>query len=400
MRAKIIFAILSALFAFSAVNNVSAAPPRDNPTTYVVQSGDTLFTIAARYQTTVAALKKLNNLTSDTILVGQKLLVPSANNIAAARAYIVQPGDSLYAIAIKFGATPRALAELNGIANPNLIVVGQPLAIPGATAALKEGLAFEPQAARQGGTLFIQLARANLSAASLTYNDKIIPLTRAAGFFYALVGVSRCAKIGPSALAVTMTDSDAQTSSEKNSFAVSVTAFPVDYLTLPPAASAILNDSALVKRESDQVAAIVAQFTPARLWSGAFRQPVFGTVTEFFGTRRSYNGGPVGACGHEGTDFGMKLGDPVYADARGRVVFAQKTQVRGNLILIDHGLGVFSGFYHLSEINVPVGKMIEPGELIGKVGSTGLSTGPHLHWSMWVNGEYVDPMEWTRRVIP
>ncbi len=108
----------------------------------------------------------------------------------------------------------------------------------------------------------------------------------------------------------------------------------------------------------------------------------------------------MGACGHEGTDFGAPAGSPIYAPARGRVVFAGLTQVRGNMTVIDHGVGVFSAYYHQSEINVQVGQMVEPGTLIGKVGSTGLSTGPHLHWSMWINGEYVDPMEWTRRLVP
>ncbi len=401
LRSKLFFAILCALLAFfvTTAPRASAAPPQDTPTTYVVQAGDTLFDIATRYATTVAALKRLNNLTSDTILVGQKLLVPSANG-ASASAYIVQPGDTLSAIAIRYGTTPRALAELNGITNPNLIAAGQPLAIPTSATIVKPGLALDPQSARQGGTLLVQIARADLGSASLTFNGKTIPLTRAAGYFYALVGISRCAKVGAAALTLTTTDADDQTATEKIPFTVASTAFQVDAITLPPSASAILQNTALIKRESDQVAAVVGRFTPARLWSGAFRQPMYGRITELFGTRRSYNGGPVGACGHEGMDFGMAAGSPVYADARGRVVFAQKTDVRGNLIVIDHGLGVFSGFYHLSEINTQVGKVVEPGELIGKVGSTGLSTGPHLHWSMWVNGDYVDPLEWTRRVIP
>jgi murein DD-endopeptidase MepM/ murein hydrolase activator NlpD len=96
----------------------------------------------------------------------------------------------------------------------------------------------------------------------------------------------------------------------------------------------------------------------------------------------------------------VDAGVPVYAPARGKVVFAALTQVRGNMTVIDHGVGVFSAYFHQSEIDVQVGQMVEPGTLIGKVGTTGLSTGPHLHWSLFVNGEYVDPLEWTRRVIP
>jgi murein DD-endopeptidase MepM/ murein hydrolase activator NlpD len=108
----------------------------------------------------------------------------------------------------------------------------------------------------------------------------------------------------------------------------------------------------------------------------------------------------VGACGHEGIDFAVKGGTPILSDGRGRVVFAGLTQVRGNLVVVDHGLGVYSAYYHQSALAVSVGQMVEAGDLIGKVGTTGLSTGDHLHWSLFVNGQYVDPFEWTRRVFP
>jgi murein DD-endopeptidase MepM/ murein hydrolase activator NlpD len=74
--------------------------------------------------------------------------------------------------------------------------------------------------------------------------------------------------------------------------------------------------------------------------------------------------------------------------------------VRGNVVFIDHGRGVFSAFYHLSELDTETGKRINAGDVIGKVGTTGFSTGDHLHWSMWVNGIYVDPIDWTERAIP
>jgi murein DD-endopeptidase MepM/ murein hydrolase activator NlpD len=74
--------------------------------------------------------------------------------------------------------------------------------------------------------------------------------------------------------------------------------------------------------------------------------------------------------------------------------------VRGNVVFINHGFGVFSGFYHLSEIDVKAGQRVNTGDLVGKVGTTGFSTGDHLHWSMWVNGVYVDPIEWETRTVP
>jgi murein DD-endopeptidase MepM/ murein hydrolase activator NlpD len=226
---------------------------------------------------------------------------------------------------------------------------------------------------------------------------------RASGNFYALVGISRCAKLGSLPIKLTKTDTSGTSSTENITLNVVATAFPefkVTQIILPPAKSEILNNSALIAREAAQLSTVVNKFTTTRLWSGTFRQPISSIITEYFGTRRSYNGGPVGACGHEGTDFRGAMGDPVYSDARGRVVFAALTQVRGNLVVVDHGIGVFSAYFHMSEIAVHEGDIVESGDVIGKVGNLGISTGPHLHWSMWVAGEYVDPMEWTKKVFP
>jgi murein DD-endopeptidase MepM/ murein hydrolase activator NlpD len=99
-------------------------------------------------------------------------------------------------------------------------------------------------------------------------------------------------------------------------------------------------------------------------------------------------------------DIAANMGDPVQAANRGRVALAEALKVRGNAVIIDHGLGVYSCYYHLSEIRVQKGQMIEKGQVIGLVGSTGLSTGPHLHWEMRVTGNPVNPIQWTQRAIP
>ncbi len=402
MRLAFLLMVVGAVTLALVPISIQAAPPHAAPETYVVQAGDTLFSIALRYNTTIAAIKQLNKLTSDTIRVGQKLLIPTdaASPTVKSISYIVQPGDSLYSIALRYGITLRELMQLNDLPNPNLIRVGDSLAIPTSASVSKPGLILDPPSARQGGTLMIKVARPALTLVSGSFNGKPITFTRAAGYWYALVGISRCAKLGNTPLTLTMLDIQGQSSSDSTNVNIASTAFPITAINLPPAKVAILQDTALINREAAELAAIVKNYTPTRLWSGAFRQPIYGTLSEFFGTRRSYNGGPVGACGHEGVDFAMPGGTPIYAPARGQVVFAGLTQVRGNLTVIDHGLGVFSAYYHQSEINVTVGQMVQPGTLIGKVGTTGLSTGNHLHWSMWVNGEYVDPLEWTRRALP
>jgi murein DD-endopeptidase MepM/ murein hydrolase activator NlpD len=232
-----------------------------------------------------------------------------------------------------------------------------------------------------------------------TFEGKPIRFTPSAGYWYALVGISRCAKIGNATVRLTLTDTAGQTITETTTLNIEATAFLVQHLKIPTGKTTLL-DGALQARENAQFNALVNQFTPTRLWSGVWRQPLYGPVSSAFGTRRSYNGGPVGMCGHEGTDFDVDAGVPIYAPARGRVVFAGTTQVRGELTVIDHGVGVFSAYFHQSAIFVQAGQIVEPGMLIGKVGTTGLSTGPHLHWSVIVNSEYVDPLEWTSRVMP
>jgi murein DD-endopeptidase MepM/ murein hydrolase activator NlpD len=341
----------------------------------------------------------------DLIVVGQKLSVPASNSAPAlspanASSYTTQADDTLYRIALRYGVSMRDLARINDLPNPNLLSTGQVLVIPKSDTMIKPGLIADSPTARQGGTLLLQIARPEMSEIAATVGGKTIPLTRAGGYFYGLVGISRCAKLASFSIALNETDRSGGSSTESMPITVASTAFPLDAINLPPAKAAILSDAAAVQRENVQVAAIAAKYTPTRLWSGAFRQPINAKVTEYFGTRRSYNGGAVNPCGHEGTDFGAATGTPVFSDARGRVIFAGPTQVRGSLVIVDHGLGVMTAYYHLSEIGVQVGQMVEGGTAIGKVGSTGLSTGPHLHWSVLVNGEYVDPMEWTRRVLP
>lgn len=97
---------------------------------------------------------------------------------------------------------------------------------------------------------------------------------------------------------------------------------------------------------------------------------------------------------HEGVDFSAYGGTPIYAPAAGTVVLAERLYVRGGAVIIDHGLGVFSGFYHMSAIHAVAGQDVRPGDLLGEVGTTGLSTGNHLHWDLLINGIWVDAAVW------
>ncbi len=105
-------------------------------------------------------------------------------------------------------------------------------------------------------------------------------------------------------------------------------------------------------------------------------------------------------AGFDGVDFGGGIGAPIYAPAAGTVVLAEPLAVRGNAVLIDHGLGLIIGYWHQNQLVVSEGQQVERGDLIGYIGNTGLVTGPHLHWELRLHGIAVNPLQWVRESIP
>lgn len=128
---------------------------------------------------------------------------------------------------------------------------------------------------------------------------------------------------------------------------------------------------------------------PERLWQGNFIWPVEGTISSPFGATRYVNG--VLNNRHSGIDIAAPRGTPVKATADGIVKLAANLLSTGNTIIIDHGWYISSSYSHLDSMNVNVGEKIKKGDIIGTVGSTGVSTGPHLHWAVTVHGVFVNP---------
>ena len=160
-------------------------------------------------------------------------------------------------------------------------------------------------------------------------------------------------------------------------------------------------DEALTKPEDELIFEVSKPFTPEKYWSDVFDYPVDEPVCikSWFGNRRSYNDQPYNRF-HTGVDFGVCANLNIYAPADGKVVFSDSLLTRGNATIIDHGLGIYSGFWHQSEILVEVGQFVKAGDLIGIIGNTGRSTGPHLHWELIVNGIQVDPLPWLSTIFP
>jgi peptidase M23-like protein len=149
-------------------------------------------------------------------------------------------------------------------------------------------------------------------------------------------------------------------------------------------------DMVRVRRETAMLEAVFKTVSE-RLWRGAFRLPVEAEPASNFGQRRILNG--QRRSPHAGVDFDAKAGAPVSATGRGRVMVAEPLFLSGNTVVLDHGLGLFSFYGHLSAMTVQKGDLVEAGVLIGKVGATGRATGPHLHWTIRLNGARVNPLD-------
>jgi murein DD-endopeptidase MepM/ murein hydrolase activator NlpD len=149
------------------------------------------------------------------------------------------------------------------------------------------------------------------------------------------------------------------------------------------------------KEEQLRLRAIYDTVTPDRLWKGKFLLPLEGARTGGnFGRRRVLNGQP--GSPHSGVDFPAPTGTPVHATQTGRVVLAEALFFAGNTVVLDHGLGIYTLYGHLSKIGVGIGDEVEAGTELGKVGATGRVTGPHLHWGLAVNRQRVNAMELVR----
>jgi murein DD-endopeptidase MepM/ murein hydrolase activator NlpD len=160
-------------------------------------------------------------------------------------------------------------------------------------------------------------------------------------------------------------------------------------------------DETLTKPEDELISNVAAPFNSEKYWIDEFNYPVDQPICikSWFGNRRSYNDQPYNRF-HTGADFGVCANLNIYAPADGKVVFTDSLLTRGNSTLIDHGLGVYSGFWHQETILVEEGQFVKAGELIGIIGNTGRSTGPHLHWELIVNGVQVDPLPWVETIFP
>jgi murein DD-endopeptidase MepM/ murein hydrolase activator NlpD len=380
--------------------------------TEIISFGDSLRSLSRRTQVSDGQLIKLNRLISPTELyVGASLIIPTPEQPTALSARIAATtGESLLELAVKEGSDPWTLASVNKLNGTWDTLPGDVLYSPtGSSEGDATGLpsafssvSVEPLPLVQGGTEVIRVQTQDgvtLSGSLVNMPLHFFPSNNGQ---VALQGVDALQEPGVYPLLAEANLPDGT----KQSFEQMVLVTSGNYLS----EDILLNDPstidpAVTEPELQNLTAITAPATPTRFWEGMFTAPAVypDCFTSRYGTRRTYkvvNSETEIPGFHSGLDFCGGEGLQIFAPAAGKVVFAAPLTVRGNATIIDHGWGVYSGFWHQSQQFVNVGDMVEPGQVIGLVGGTGRVTGPHLHWEVWVNGIQVNPLSWLNQTYP
>ena len=428
------------------------------PQVHTVGEGENLTYIAGLYEITVEELLTLNGLANaDSLFVGQTLIIPGGEGEAVATVYTVQGGESLAQLAALFNTTPTAILQTNRMINPaQAPAAGQTITVVSRTgSATPQALTGTPHVVAAGETVPLIAAQYNISPARLRQANQLpypaylfsgqrLRIPGEAPFQYlsgewqtvmirpfpiqpgntvsiyvenllegrpsgqlgdqslqffpqdegyvALVGIDAFAESGLFTLRLTGSGSRPWRPFEQQ---IQVNAGNFTLRQIP------LDDDPVLRQNEDELLdTYYLSTTETRQWEGLFTSPVpEAIITAPYGDPRSYNGGPVQIY-HTGVDFAGTVGTPIQAPANGTVVFNQELALRGNTVILDHGQGVLSAYFHLSETFVTVGDQVSAGQTIAAGGSTGLSTGPHLHWDLRVHGVPVNGLQWLETIFP
>ncbi|MCA9836022.1 MAG: LysM peptidoglycan-binding domain-containing protein [Trueperaceae bacterium] len=348
-----------------------------------VQSGDTLWDLARKYDTSVSTLRELNQLESDVLKPGTTLLIPSGDS-SQIESYTVKAGDTLYDISVAFQIPLDELIAINNI-DGTTIKPGQVLQLT--TASQPEPLVVTVKA---GDTLW-DLAKeyeSNIEAIKAQNNlisEKIRPgdsLTIPGRY----AAATNADQGGAAPITVQVASGDTLWSIAKR-YNTSITAL-MSANELP--GQTIRTGQSLKIVPSSELAAALPAPPPAPIPAAGATMiwPIQGEITSRFGYRRLRIGG---SNFHTGLDIDGETGDPIHAATAGVVSFSGWSDGYGNLVIIT--LGDTDYYYaHASELLVNVGDVISIGQTIALVGSTGRSTGSHLHFEIRVNGESIDPL--------
>ena len=378
--------------------------------TEVITFGDSLRSLSRRTQVPDTQLIKLNRLVSPTELyVGISMIVPVQEGRPQFNSRMsTNAGESLLELAIKQGSDPWTLSSVNNLSGTWGALPNDVLYSPTGNGEGGTGLpsafvsaSIDPLPLIQGGTEVVRVQVKDGYTVSGSLIDYPLHFFPSNGEQVALQGIHALLDTGvyPFRLEASLPDGTRQ--SYEQMMLVASGNYYSESLYVDPATI----DPAVTEPENQQLYSITSVVNSTKYWDGIFSSPAVypDEYTSLYGTRRSYKGlnTDLEVEGfHTGLDFAGGEGLQIFAPAPGKVVFAGPLTVRGNATIIDHGWGVYSGFWHQSQNYVNVGDFVEQGQVIGLVGGTGRVTGPHLHWEVWVNGVQVNPLNWLNQAYP
>jgi len=380
--------------------------------TEIISYGDSLRSLSRRTQVSDEQLIRLNRLVSPTELyVGISLIVPTQADQSSLSARLTpSAGESLLELAVRQNSDPWTLISLNKLdgtweALPGDILYSASNNNEGNATGLPSAFTsagIDPLPLVQGSTEVIRVQAQEEVSLSGMLVDHPLRFAPGSGGQVALQGVHALLEPGvyPLRLEATLPEGSVQSYEQM----VLVTSGGYQSEDIPLNDPSTL-DQSVNEAEQQNILSITTPFTSTRYWNGIFSSPAVdpNCFTSRYGTRRTYRviNSDIEVPGfHTGLDFCGGEGLQIFAPAPGRVVFAAPLTVRGNATIIDHGWGVYSGFWHQSQMLVNVGDVVEQGQVIGVVGGTGRVTGAHLHWEVWVNGVQVNPLEWLTQTYP
>jgi len=294
--------------------------------------------------------------------------------------------------------TPTPTATLTVTSTPTATLTPTATVTPTPTVEpLRLSLNLHPAQVQQGHTLWIEVRSNRAIVVEGTLDARSLAFATHEEGAWTVVGIPVVADPGEHMLKLIISDSDGT----EVTTTAPVMVLQEDWISeviYVPSDRTYLLEPEVVAQDARRMEEVFEFVTARRYWQGAFIWPHNGPVTSPFGMSRTYNNGRTSY--HGGIDLSGDIGAPVVAAAPGRVALAESLLMHGNSVILDHGWGVFSGYYHLSEILVEEGQEVDQGTLIGRVGNTGLSTGAHLHWEIRIGGVPVEPGEWTTLQIP
>jgi murein DD-endopeptidase MepM/ murein hydrolase activator NlpD len=343
-----------------------------------------------------------NQLTVDEILaLEEEEAAPAALPAAAQSAASAEPGvPSTPANSPSSDAVPRSDTPASNTPAPNTPAPNTPAPDTDASdaPAIADALIYvEPQQVRQGSSFLVAVDSAAAGTASVAFGGQFLSFVREGDRLFTILPIEANTAPGPLSFVIAISDRQGRPAIQ---YEATVEVLPVDWIIEVveiDATNARLLDPEVIAEDLAVRTEVQQSKTPARLWRGFFRTPTAGVITSSFGFQRSYNNAAPSDY-HTGLDQAGALGEVVVAPNDGIVAWVGETERRGRGVIIDHGGGIFTTYWHLSSFGVEPGSPIARGAPLGRVGNTGLSTGPHLHWEVVIHGVPVDPLAWIREL--